>query len=126
MTDKVALKQKILDVLRYKRQKEEYMEQEQQARKELLEMMQDADMDYLDIGGSEALVEQRHYVDEEKLKENYPEIYMKGATYKFSEPKARESFPRNVVDKAVRQNAERSEAYVKIRRKSKRKKRRGT
>jgi len=91
--------------------------------RELLQFyMQDNNLDMIDDGKHQFIIETRHKVDYELLRDKYPEIYVKGMTYRFDEIKAKELFPKDVIKQALGNCAERTTTYVKIQRKLNRRK----
>lgn len=94
------------------------------ARNVLKSYMNEKKLHIIDNGDYQFIVEKRHKVDYNLLKDKYPEIYAKGMTYKFDDLKAREYFPRDIIMSALDECAESETEFVKIQRKHK--KRKGT
>jgi len=103
-------------VLEKQAEKDKAIEVYNKARELLQFYMQDNDLDMIDDGKHQFILETRHKVDYDLLKEKYPEIYMKGMTYRFDEIKAKEYFPKDILKQALENCAERITTFVKIQR----------
>lgn len=110
-------------VLEKQKEKNDIIEQYNKARDLLQYYMEENDLDMIDDGQYQFILETRHKVDYDLLKDKYPEIYMKGMTYRFDDLKVREYFPRDVVRKALDNCSERITKYVKIQRNPSKRKR---
>jgi hypothetical protein len=113
-------------VLEKQAEKDKAIEVYNKARELLQFYMQDNDLDMIDDGTHQFILETRHKVDYDLLKEKYPEIYMKGMTYRFDEIKAKEYFPKDVLKQALGNCAERMTTFVKIQRNLSKRKRNKT
>lgn len=120
MTQQEAMIKKVLD-LREKR--DQAIEDYNYARSVVQEFMKQKDLDMIDDGKYQFILEKRHKVDYNLLRDKYPEIYAKGMTYRFDDLKAREHFPRDIIIRALDECAEGVTEFVKIQRKPNKRKR---
>jgi len=120
--NKVKMKGMAFDIISLTNQRERLKEEEDRLRGELTQAMLDNDIKTLSLGNKEVAIKQYGSTDEEQLKEKYPEIYMSGATYKFSPKKAKDHHPANVVDRAVNDCEVNAHQKIQIRQKRKRRK----
>lgn len=110
-------------VLEKQKEKNNIIEQYNKARELLQFYMEENDLDMIDDGEHQFIIETRHKVDYDLLREKYPEIYMKGMVYRFDDLKVKEYFPKDVVRKALDNCSERITTYVKIQRNPSKRKR---
>ena len=114
--------QLILDIIKKRKEREKIVEEETALREQLLTLMQSKDLTKINTGKYVAVIEQKHKINEDALRNKYPEIFMSGMEYKFKEHKAKRFYPRNVVINAIENTSEGMTEYVKIRHKNKRRK----
>lgn len=74
----------------------------------------------------DCIIEKKHKLDNELMEEKHPDVFFAGLTYKFSEAKAKKRYPVNVIETAIQQCSKGGTEYVKIRPKSKRRKKKTT
>jgi len=109
-------------VLEKQAEKDKAIDVYNKARELLQFYMQDNNLDMIDDGKHQFILETKHKVNYALLRDTYPEIYVKGMTYRFDEDKAKQLFPKDVIKKALSNCAERTTTYVKIQRKPNRRK----
>lgn len=114
MTQKEAMIKKVLDL---RKRRDEAIDDYNYARSVIQEFMKQKDFDMIDDGNYQFILEKRHKVDYDLLREKYPEIYAKGMTYRFDDLKAREYFPKDIIMRALDECAEGVTEFVKIQRK---------
>lgn len=114
MLEKIV-KDKVDEVHRLYREWDEVKVRYDQARKELLDVLIDNDLDvvYFD-GGHVTLVTRPKDLDHALLQEKYPEIYYRGMTTQFNYNEANKYFPRNILRTALRECSKGVSEYVKI------------
>ena len=93
------------------------------AREVLKEYMKRRDLTSIDDGEHQFIIEKRHKINYDLLREKYPEIYAKGMTYRFDDLKAKEYFPKDIITRALDECAEGETEFVKVQRKPKKRKR---
>ena len=120
MTQQDAMIKRVLEL---REVKDKAIEDYNYARSVIQEFMKQKDLDLIDNGKHQVILEKRHKINYDLMREKYPEIYAKGMTYKFDELKAKEYFPKDIITRALDECSEGETEFVKIQRKHKKRKR---
>lgn len=109
----------VQEIYRRKEIKEEAERAEQKARKDLLNYLLHIGVDTVHTDNDLVTVQRRHRIDEDKLREKHPQIFMSGMKYKFDERKAKRYYPKNVLENALKECSKGVSEFVKVQRKPK-------
>ena len=111
----MTIREKVDEVLGLFNQIEELKQEYNYKRGELLHILKQNNLDEVDFRGGKVVKVERHIkVDEQKLRAEYPEVFLAGMTYRFSEKKAKENYPRNIVRTALKNCSREVSEYVTI------------
>jgi len=123
MNDKDELIKKVLQL---RKERDLAIDNYNLARNELKSKMKQEKLHIIDNGEYQFIIEKRHKINYDLLRQKYPEIFAKGMVYRFDDLKAREYFPRDIIMSALDECAEGGTEFVKIQRHPKRRKRNKT
>jgi len=115
------MKEKLLELYKQKQKLEEEKEKYEKLKEEAVNEFIKKGKKHVTLNKTRFSLGVTRDINEEKLKENYPEIWYSGLITKFSKSEAKKDFPNTLVDTAIEECSEERGYYVRISENRKRK-----